>query len=80
MFSVILNIITLSIVGILFYAFYTMYKHREEPDLTASEVFQNFEKEPSTYSHRIFSEGSGPIGNFIGYTWKDDKLLETYGV
>jgi len=80
MISIILNIITLAIVSVLIYAFYKMYKYREDPDLTAVEVFQRFEKEPSSYSHRVFSEGVGPIGNFIGYTWKDDKLLETYAV
>ena len=80
MFSVILNIITLLVVSVLIYAFYKMYKYREDRSLNASQVFQNFLKEPSSYSHRVYTEDVGPIGDFVGYTWEDNKILETYEV
>lgn len=78
MISIILNLITLSIVAILVYAFYRMYKFREDKDMSALEIFQNFQKEPAIYSHRAFTEPSGPIGNFVGYEVPGDELLTTY--
>jgi hypothetical protein len=81
MLSVILNIITLAIVAVFVYTLYRMYKFRKDPELTASEIFQRFEHEPSVYSHRIFTgEKQGPIGDFVGYTWKDDNILESYNI
>lgn len=80
LFPILLNIITLAIVGVLIYALYKVYKFREDPDMTASEIFREFEKEPSVYSHRMFTEPQGPIGNFVGYTWEDNKLLEKYAL
>jgi len=78
MISIILNIITLAIVSILIYAFYRMYKFREDKDLTASQLFQLIKKEPSIYSHRAFTEPAGDIGNFVGYEVTDPENLTIY--
>ncbi len=78
MISIILNIITLAIVAILVYAFYRMYKFREDKDLTALQLFKLVQKEPAIYSHRAFTEAAGEIGNFVGYEVTDPENLTIY--
>ena len=78
MISVILNIITLTLVAILVYAFYRMHKFREDEDLTALQLFKLVQKEPANYSHRAFTEPSGDIGNFVGYEVTDPENLAIY--
>ena len=78
MISIILNIITLAIVAILVYAFYKMYKFREDESLTAVQIFKLFQKEPSVYSHRAFTEPVGEIGNFVGYEVTDPENIAIY--
>jgi hypothetical protein len=78
MISIILNIITLALVAILVYAFYRMYKFREDKDLTASQLFRLIKKEPAIYSHRAFTEPTGEIGNFVGYEVTDPENLAIY--
>ena len=78
MISVILNIITLTLVAILVYTYYRMYKFREDEDLTALQLFKLVQKEPAIYSHRAFTEPKGEIGNFVGYEVTDPENLAIY--
>lgn len=81
MIALVLNLITLLLVILIIVFAYLVYKHRPEKDMTALEIFEAFQKEPSVYSRRAFTEiPSGDIGSFTGYTWTDDNLVRKYKI
>tara|TARA_R110002072_G_scaffold13429_4_gene56470 strand:+ start:16053 stop:16286 length:234 start_codon:yes stop_codon:yes gene_type:complete len=67
--SILLNIITMAIVGYMFYAAFRIYNNRPDKNMTASEVFQNALKDPGFVTHAYFQEAkTGPVGEFEGHT------------
>jgi hypothetical protein len=73
--SILLNIITLTIVGYLFYAAFRIYNNRPDKSMTASDVFQNALKDPGFVTHAYFQEAkTGPVGEFEGHTDLEDNF------
>jgi hypothetical protein len=70
-FSVTLNIITITIVFALFYIAYNIYRTRDDKNMTPMEVFNQMLVDPDTVSHAYMTNSKvGPIGDFGTYDWE----------
>jgi hypothetical protein len=70
MLVVILNIITILLVLMLFYVGFSIYRTRDDMNMTPVEVFNQMLDDPDTVSHAYFTNrGLGPIGDFGSYDW-----------
>jgi hypothetical protein len=70
MFSVLLNIFTILIVGIVLYMGYRLYITRPDMNATPTEVFNQMLVEPSAVTHAYFTEPAlGNVGQFSDYDW-----------
>ncbi len=71
MFSVLLNIFTILIVGIVLYMGYRLYITRPDMNSTPTEVFDRLLVEPEAVSHAYFTEPAlGDVGQFSDYEWE----------
>jgi hypothetical protein len=74
-FSVTINLITIFLVLALFYIGFTVYRTRDDKNMSASEVFNQMLFDPDTVSHSYMSNANlGPIGDFGAY---DDEVVGT---
>jgi hypothetical protein len=68
--SVLLNIFTLLVVGIVLYMGYNLYRTRPDMNATPTDVFNQMLVEPGAVSHAYFTGPAlGPIGDFADYDW-----------
>lgn len=68
--SVLLNIFTIFIVGIVLYMGFNLYRTRPDMSATPTEVFNQMLADPAGVSHAYFTGPAlGPIGNFEDYDW-----------
>jgi len=74
-FSIVLNLITIFMVLALFYIGYTIYRTRDDKNMTATEVFDQLLVDPDTVSHAYMTNSHlGPIGDFGTYDWHHEDL------
>ena len=67
-FSVTINILTISLVLTLFYIGHNVYRTREDKTVTATEMFDQLLFDPDTVSHSYMANAKyGPIGDFSPY-------------
>jgi len=70
-FSVLLNIFTLLVVGIVLYMGYNLYRTRPDMNSTPTEVFNQMLVDPAITTHAYFTGPAlGPIGEFQDYDWE----------
>jgi hypothetical protein len=76
-FSVLLNIITLVIVGGIALMTYRVYTKRSDRGVTAQDVGKDLVTDPLVVGRAYFSEPeTGPIGDFTGRSsWPDNQGL-----
>jgi len=78
-FSVVINIITLCIVGMFVYFLYVAYTHRQNREVTALDVGRDMMTDPLVVGRAYFSEPTtGPIGDFVGSSMSDNDGLYTF--
>ena len=69
-FSVLVNLFTLLVIGIVLYMGYNLYITRPDMNATPTEVFNKMLAEPATVTHAYFTEPAlGEIGDFSDYDW-----------
>ena len=69
-FSVLVNLFTLLIIGIVLYMGYNLYITRPDMNATPTDVFNRMLAEPAAVTHAYFTEPAlGEIGQFSDYDW-----------
>lgn len=78
-FSILLNLITLTIVAGFIYLSFKVYKRRNDREATVDDVAYDIMTDPLVVGRAYFSEPeTGPIGDFTGTSsWPDDNGLKT---
>jgi|SRR6056300_747859 hypothetical protein len=78
-FSILLNLITLAIVGGFIYLSFKVYTRRNDREVTVDDVARDLMTDPLVVGRAYFSEPeTGPIGDFTGTSsWSDDDGLKT---
>jgi len=78
-FSILLNIITLGIIGFILSIVLSVYKRRRNREVTLEEVGRDLISDPLVVGRAYFYEPeTGPIGDFSGVsTWPDDDRLNS---
>jgi hypothetical protein len=70
LFSVLVNIFTLLIIGIVLYMGYNLYITRPDMNDTATDVLNGLLAEPASVTHAFFTEPAlGDVGQFKDYDW-----------
>ena len=70
LFSVLVNIFTLLIIGIVLYMGYNLYITRPDMNDTATDVLNRMITEPASVTHAYFMEPAlGDVGQFKDYDW-----------
>ena len=81
MISIILNVITLIIVGAVVGVFLFLYSQRKNKQDTASDILFQQIKDPLVTSRAYFTEpATGPIGDFVGLSssaWSGDTWVNS---
>jgi len=78
-FSIVMNILTLGIVGGLVYFMYVAYTRRQDLETTALDVGKDLITDPLVVGRAYFSEPeTGPIGDFVGSSRSDNDGLYTF--
>ncbi|QIG59922.1 hypothetical protein [Dishui Lake phycodnavirus 4] len=78
-FSIVINLLTLSIVGVLVYFLYVAYTHRQDREITALDVGSDLMTDPLVVGRAYFGEPTtGPIGDFVGLSGSDNDGLYTF--
>ena len=78
-FSILLNLITLTIVAGFIYLSFKVYTRRNDREATVDDVAYDIMTDPLVVGRAYFSEPeTGPIGDFTGTSsWPDDNGLKT---